>query len=209
MVKKRTKKSYKKYRKNWKQNEQMFFAIILIVLIWYYYSITFIKPNLEKIVTYLLYIVFSLIIILIPIIYYKTKKKKEVIISENELLNDLVSEINSFKPLRKYTQEMPYQIELSWFLKKTYKWLKIEETKGNARPDIIVENIAIEIKWPTNSKDLWTIADKIIKYFTHYDFMIVVLFSIQVEEKHYQTWKNWILDHFDKYNWKLFIIEIN
>ncbi|MEF2174825.1 MAG: hypothetical protein V3575_00010 [Candidatus Absconditabacteria bacterium] len=209
MVKKRTKKSYKKYRKNGKQNEQMFFAIVLIILILYYYSIKYIKPNLEIIVTYLLYTLFSLIIISIPIIYYKTKKKKEVIICENELLNDLVNEINTFKPLRKYNQEMPYQIELSGFLKKTYKGLKIEETKGNARPDIIVENIAIEIKGPTNPKDLGTIADKIIKYFKYYDFMIVVLFSIEIQEKDYLMWKTGILEHFDKYDGKLFIIEIN
>jgi len=73
---------------------------------------------------------------------------------------------------------------------------RIEVQTGSSRPDIVIQNIAIEVKGPTYSKDLQTIADKLMRYSQHYDTVIVVLFNVQVNERRYSEWERGIRNTF-------------
>ena len=57
--------------------------------------------------------------------------------------------------------------------------------------------IAIEVKGPTTSRDLQTIADKIIRYRRYFDKIIVVLFDVKVSPKRYEEWLEGIMDNFN------------
>lgn len=155
-----------------------------------------------------LFIIWLLIILGIWGIYILIKNRKEKKKMMVWLVGDIVTEINEFKPLKRYRDELPYQMELAWYLRKTFPTLVIEEGKWWTRPDIIVENIAIEIKWPTRNGELRTIADKIIRYLKHYDKLIVVLFTLEVPEKQYLEWKEDIQCTFESKKDKLFILDI-
>lgn len=48
--------------------------------------------------------------------------------------------------MRQYKEERLYQAELVGYLKHNYPGIKIEETRDYSRPDIIIDDIAIEIK---------------------------------------------------------------
>jgi len=103
-------------------------------------------------------------------------------------LGEIIEAIKSFKPFMEYGEERSYQIDLARWLHSKYSNLKIEQTSGSTRPDIIIGNLAIEIKGPTYDVDLQTIADKCLRYSQHYEKMIVVLFNVHVNEGRYNEW---------------------
>lgn len=70
---------------------------------------------------------------------------------------------------------------------------RIEVQKGSSRPDIVIDNIAIEVKGPTTQKELETIASKIVRYSRHFSGFIAVLFEVRVPDTHYREWKEGIL----------------
>jgi len=113
-----------------------------------------------------------------------TKENKEAEEKE-KLINKVVDEIERFKPLRKYKNEFPYQIELVGYLKSTFPGADIEQQKGSSRPDIIIEDVAIEVKGPTRTQDLQTIADKCMRYYQHFGEIVIVLFEVDVYEPRY------------------------
>lgn len=115
-----------------------------------------------------------------------TEKIKEV---ASEKINRVVEKIESFEPEKEYSKERDYQRELRGFLSNTFSSAKTEEAKGSVRPDIVIDNIAIEIKGPTSASDLKSIADKTIRYLQHYEHLIVVLFDIYATEDHFEDWK--------------------
>ncbi len=85
-------------------------------------------------------------------------------------------------------------------MKSRFPNTKIEYQVGASRPDIVVEvdsEIAIEVKGPTTSRDLQTIADKIIRYRRYFDKIIVVLFDVKVSPKRYEEWLEGIMDNFN------------
>ena len=109
-----------------------------------------------------------------------------------KLVNRLTSHIEGFRPLRDYANEWDYHRELQIHTKAVFPDARIEVQTGSSRPDIVVQNIAIEVKGPTHTRDLQTIADKLMRYSQHYDTVIVVLFDVQVNERRYEEWERGI-----------------
>ena len=75
--------------------------------------------------------------------------------------------------------------ELSGCLKHEFKISEIELQTGTSRPDIVIGDIAIEVKGPTTNEALNTLATKIFKYSHYYKHMIIVLFKPQFSERNY------------------------
>jgi len=112
------------------------------------------------------------------------------------LVNRLTSHIEAFTPLRDYANEWDYHRELQIHIKAVFPDARIEVQTGASRPDIVVQNIAIEVKGPTYSKDLQTIADKLVRYSLHYNTVVVVLFNVQVSDRRYDEWVEGIMRQF-------------
>lgn len=106
-----------------------------------------------------------------------------------KLVNRLTSHIEAFTPSWNNTCEQDYHRELQGYVKGLFPEARVEVQTGSSRPDIVVQNIAIEVKGPTYSRDLQTIADKLMRYSQHYDTVIVVLFDVQVNERRYSDWE--------------------
>jgi len=126
-----------------------------------------------------------------------TKEDKEAKEKE-KLINQVINEIDSYIPSRKHKFELPYQSELYGFLKAKFSNIDIEKQKGSSRPDIVVEDVAIEIKGPTRHKDLDTIASKCMRYYKHFSELVIVLFDVQVNERYYNEWYERLIDTFPK-----------
>lgn len=109
---------------------------------------------------------------------------------KDRLINSIIEEIKEFTPARpELRDEYAYQLSLHSWLKKSFPNAKIEIQRGHSRPDIVIEDIAIEIKGPTDTQGLVTIADKCMRYAEHFpEGFIIVLFEVQVNEGRYQEW---------------------
>lgn len=115
--------------------------------------------------------------------------EREAEAEARKLVNRLTSHIVEFTPSWNNTYEQDYHRELQGYIKAVFPDARVEVQTGSSRPDIVVQNIAIEVKGPTYSKDLQTIADKLMRYSQHYDTVIVVLFNVQVNERRYSEWE--------------------
>jgi len=113
------------------------------------------------------------------------KRLEQLKKEEKELINRVLRAIYSFKPFKKYGIEILYQTELGGYLKHQFPSTKIETQSGSSRPDIIIDNIAIEVKAPTTSDSLKTIPDKCVRYHQHFSKIIVIMFEIQVGDRLY------------------------
>jgi hypothetical protein len=118
----------------------------------------------------------------------KWKRAFEKAREEAKPFNKAIKAIKEFEPARKYKNEFPYQTDLRGWLKSQFPNTEIEIQKGSERPDIVIGDIAIEIKGPTDSSALKSIADKAVRYLQHYKYFIVVLFEVEVNESHYEIW---------------------
>lgn len=216
------KKRYYK-RSNYSSNNQeidpIAWFIVLLFLFSYMTYEMFIKNNIDNIVFFLKIFVPILVISAGLIIFYLHKRKKEKeqkrIDSIPNFLLELESKIKQFKPLRHYKSEELYQTWLYWFLQNNYPNLEIEKSIEFSRPDIIIDDIAIEIKWPTNMTWLKTLPDKINQYLPKRKYLFIVLFDINIisdEEKNmeiYENKKNEILENtIDSKRDKIFFIEM-
>jgi len=105
-------------------------------------------------------------------------------IDDPSLMDKIVQEIELYQHPRNELKEYHYQIGLHGCLKHAIPTTEFELLRGSARPDIVVGNIAIEIKGPTRVQDLQTIADKIGRYLNQFDKLIIVLFNVQVPVKY-------------------------
>jgi len=111
-----------------------------------------------------------------------------------EDLQRLKTLIEGFHPARKFGREIRYQDELyGYLLGKLGEGVTIEKQRGRSRPDIVVGNIAIEVKGPTTNTGLQTIADKIARYRLYFSGIVCVLFDVQ-DETRYQEWLKGIRD---------------
>lgn len=118
------------------------------------------------------------------------KMEKNGLIKDS-LFKEIINEIRAFKPFRIYNSEYPYQIELGQFLKHRFSMTQIEKQKGSSRPDIIIGDIAIEVKGPTYKEGLDNILSKCIRYPQHYKGgLIIVLFTPRITYKYYNDWLN-------------------
>ena len=122
------------------------------------------------------------------------KRKSEVELSQTAekqttQFKRVVDSMKQFSPSRDYKDEYGYHSELQGWLKAHFRTAVVEFTTGSSRPDIVIDgNIAIEVKGPTHTRDLNTIADKCNRYLQHYDHFAVILFKVDVNEDYYQEW---------------------
>ncbi len=121
----------------------------------------------------------------------KWKKEGELAAEKESLTARIVEEIGKFKPARaRLGHEFSYQLNLHGYLSKTFPQAVIERQKGSSRPDIVIDDVAIEIKGPTGKPELQTIADKLLRYPQHYKEVIVVLFEMQhINQRYYTEWR--------------------
>jgi len=111
-----------------------------------------------------------------------------------EDLQRLRTLIEGFHPARKFDREIRYQDELyGYLLGKLGEGVTIEKQRGRSRPDIVIGEIAIEIKGPTTNQGLATIADKIARYRLSFSGIVCVLFDVQ-DKTHYEEWLKGIRD---------------
>lgn len=115
---------------------------------------------------------------------------------DDPFLQSIIAAINQFQPSRAYSEEAHYQLELNGWLKSRFPSAAIEIQTGYSRPDIVVDNVAIEIKGPTKARDLNTIMDKCQRYLQNHDHLIVVLFNVDVAPDRYAEWLDGIQTHY-------------
>lgn len=114
-----------------------------------------------------------------------------------EVVNRIWNELESFRPAKNgLKREYNYQLNLYGWLKRSFPSAKIEEQKGSSRPDITIDDIAIEIKGPTTREGLVTIADKINRYSQYYSRVFLVLFDVNVSDKFYNEWQRGIINNY-------------
>ena len=116
----------------------------------------------------------------------------------NELYQQILDKIDQFKPLLPfYPNELAYQLDLGRYLLQYFPNAKLEEQRSSARPDIVIDNIAIEIKGPTYEEGLRSIADKCLRYPLYFEKgLIIVLFDVKVTSRYINDWKNGIKNKF-------------
>jgi hypothetical protein len=117
---------------------------------------------------------------------------------ENVLLRELTSKINEYQPIKPFKNEELYHTNLYTYLcEKIPGEIGFEVQRGSSRPDIVVGDIAIEIKGPTDNQGLITVADKINRYSQHFEHIIVVLFEVQTLDRFYNEWYEGIIQHYE------------
>ena len=116
--------------------------------------------------------------------------------AHSKLMLNIIGEIEAFQPAKAYKEESHYQVELNGWLKSKFPSAAIEIQTGYSRPDIVIDNVAIEIKGPTKAKDLDTILDKCHRYLQNHDHLVVVLFDVDVKADRYTEWLDSIKTHF-------------
>ncbi|RLI32506.1 hypothetical protein DRO51_01670 [Candidatus Bathyarchaeota archaeon] len=107
---------------------------------------------------------------------------------EDLLFQKVVKAIRKFEPSRRYKNEFGYHTELQGYLKSHFPDSRVELKTGSSRPDIVISDIAIEVKGPTTRRDLQTIPDKIIRYSRYYSKIIIVLFEPKVNPRFLREW---------------------
>jgi hypothetical protein len=108
------------------------------------------------------------------------------------LFNQVATAIKAFKPIKRYEFEQGYHDTLYSFLTAKFPNAKHERQEGASRPDIVIGNIAIEVKGPTDTRALDTLATKYLKYRGHYERVIFVLFDPQYSQTHFNEIHNGI-----------------
>ena len=109
----------------------------------------------------------------------------------HQLLTDIQKAIHEYTPQRRYYQEILYQDTLATHLsvKLPGRDVRIERQKGSSRPDIVIDNVAIEIKGPTDQRGLDSVPSKCMRYKMHFPGgLIVVLFDVQTTDYYYDEW---------------------
>lgn len=125
--------------------------------------------------------------------YKKRQEKKRL----PDIINVLQEEIERFEPPRGNLFEREYHLSLYYWLKQRFPNADIEKQIGSSRPDIVIgHNIAIELKGPTTRQGLITIADKINRYSRYFEYIIVVLFALNVNKEFYNEWYNGITSRY-------------
>jgi hypothetical protein len=123
-------------------------------------------------------------------------KKKQIHEPDFSQINDdvykkILEKIDQFKPLLPfYPNELSYQLDLGRYLLQYFPTAKLEQQRSSARPDITIDNIAIEIKGPTYEKGLQSIADKCLRYPLYFEKgLIIVLFDVKVTSRFLEDWQ--------------------
>ena len=114
--------------------------------------------------------------------------------------------------LERWKVEKEYQLILAGALGSIFPEIDWEKTKGTGRPDITIKDeYAIEVKGPTNMKDLRggtnSVDSKIGKYLSKHRYMIVILYDIVTDENSYDAWEEGFLGTAKAYEGKLHLIK--
>ncbi|RJX15454.1 hypothetical protein CW703_05715 [Candidatus Bathyarchaeota archaeon] len=188
-------------------------VIVIAVLVYFLYCIFQIPPfstfwggwwNAYGV--YLIIVIIAIIVIIVIVgglkIYFRlgetsyslpsteaAEAAREEKPAEDTLFQKVVEAIRNFEPSRRYRNEFGYHTELQGYLKSHFPGSKVELKTGSSRPDIVIGDIAIEVKGPTTSRELQTIPDKIIRYSRYYPKIIVVLFEPKVNPRLLHEWR--------------------
>ncbi|MBI2572464.1 hypothetical protein HYV86_01280 [Candidatus Woesearchaeota archaeon] len=118
----------------------------------------------------------------------KWQREDEEAKEKEKVINQVIHEIEVFKPLKDYGKEELYQHTLAIHLRSFFPGIEIEKQIGSSRPDIVVGDVAIEVKGPTSHQDLDSIASKCMRYKEHFGEIVIVLFDVQVNGRYYDEW---------------------
>lgn len=129
----------------------------------------------------------------------KWKREDSEVKYKESLFSMVIESIKRFEPSTKWSYEEGYHGELISYLKQNYPNAKAEHQTGASRPDIVIDDIAIEVKGPTDRQALDTLTTKCLKYSHHYVHFIIVLFEpkfSEFSETHYNEILGGITKHF-------------
>ena len=174
-------------------NKNIAFAILitmLLLLVGYFISADIIEENPITFIT--LYLTILLIVFIV--IYFYLKRKKKYLL---ELHNRIYEEIKKFEPSQKYKDEIGYHAELQGWLKRQFPETKAEVYTQGSRTDIVIKDIAIEVKGPTGKEAMNTLANKYLRYTHHFKYLIVVLFDLRVSDGYYKDFKESLEEKLD------------
>ncbi|MGA2919123.1 hypothetical protein [Methanoregula sp.] len=124
------------------------------------------------------------------------KKEDDAEKIKDLLITKIVDAIKNFKPIRKWENEDGYHKELLGYLSHDFPEIKYEFQIGSSRPDLVIKNIAIELKGPTDNGALDTLTTKCLKYSKYYDHLIIVLFEPRFSEGHFKEIREGINQYF-------------
>jgi hypothetical protein len=133
--------------------------------------------------------------------YYAKKKQVQephVPQMNDDVYKKILEKIDLFKPLLPYyPNELSYQLDLGRYLLQYFPTAKLEQQRSSARPDITIDNIAIEIKGPTYEEGLRSIADKCLRYPLYFEKgLIIVLFDVKVTSRYIEDWQKGLQNKF-------------
>ena len=102
------------------------------------------------------------------------------------LFERLVRAIEEFTPSTVWNNESGYHAELYSVLKQRFPELSVDSQKDSSRPDLVIQDIGIEVKGPTDGGELKTLPDECLRYSPHYQNLIFVLFKPEFTELLYK-----------------------
>ncbi len=102
------------------------------------------------------------------------------------LFESLVRAIEEFTPSTVWNNESGYHAELYSVLKQRFPELSVDSQKDSSRPDLVIQDIGIEVKGPTDGGELKTLPDECLRYSPHYQNLIFVLFKPEFTELLYK-----------------------
>lgn len=85
--------------------------------------------------------------------------------------------ILNYQHPKRQKKELPYSMGLFGYIQGFFPDAKYEAQREIARPDIVIGNIAIEVKAPTTNGSLNTLPAKRLTYLPHFNRVIFVLFE--------------------------------
>lgn len=117
--------------------------------------------------------------------------------SNKPLYVNVETAIRSFRPRKLWQYERQYQDELYDWLKQDFPYIVGYEVQtGSSRPDLVIKDIAIEIKGPTGNRELDTLTTKFLKYSNYYPHFFIVLFDCKFSERHFYEIERGVRNHF-------------
>jgi len=154
------------------------------------------RQNITTIILISIVIVSILVVGLIFYSKYRKERKEAENIMKTTLFYKVVEATGRFEPSRRYGNEFGYHAELQGWLKSHFPDAKVELQTGSSRPDIVIRDIAIEVKGPTDNQALNTLTTKCLKYSHYYSHLIIVLFEPTFSESNHNEIVNGIKRHF-------------
>jgi len=105
---------------------------------------------------------------------------------EPSVLDQIIRAIESFVPSTVWNNEEGYHAELFSVLKQSFPEVSVDPQKDSSRPDLLIQEIGIEIRGPTDAAELKSLPDECLRYSPHYQNLIFVLFKPEFTELLYK-----------------------